>query len=38
MVVFELSAGAIFGIGVFVGVVISAILFVVAAVTYSKKK
>ena len=38
MFAFELSAGAIFGIGVFAGVVVSAITFVVVAIVYSKKK
>jgi hypothetical protein len=38
MVVFEFSAGAIFGIGVSVGVLTSAIALVIVAVIYSKKK
>ena len=38
MFVFELSAGAIFGIGVFMGVVVSAVALVVGAVIFSKKK
>ena len=38
MFVVELSAGAIFAIGVVAGVVISAISVVVAAIVYSKKK
>lgn len=38
MFTFELSAGAIFGIGAVVGVLASAITFVVVAIVYSKKK
>jgi hypothetical protein len=38
MFVFELSAGAIFAIGVVAGVLTSAIALVIGAVIYSKKK
>ena len=38
MFTIELSLGAIFGGGVFVGIVVSAIAFVVAAIVYSNKK
>ena len=37
MFTFELSASALFGLGVLAGVVLSGIAFVVVAVIYSKK-
>lgn len=38
MFVFELSAGAVFATGAFVGVIFSAITLVCASIIYSKKK